>query len=152
VPHLPHIRRPVVPGSTHANKTSCLRLLTRSRCRRPPSCCKRSHCSPSECPLYPRKRTCLTGGILPAMWHPEPKNDAWREVHLAHVESLGNRLWLRCNACGHSITPDPREFAHQHHLDMKTPLLLIAKRLKCTHCNERKAHCWPEPYGIEMKG
>jgi hypothetical protein len=28
------------------------------------------------------------------MWHPEPKNDAWREVHLAHVESLGNRLWL----------------------------------------------------------
>ncbi len=28
------------------------------------------------------------------MWHPEPKNDAWREAHLAHVESLGNRLWL----------------------------------------------------------
>jgi hypothetical protein len=30
------------------------------------------------------------------MWHIEPKNDTWREVHLAHVESLGNRLWLRC--------------------------------------------------------
>jgi len=38
------------------------------------------------------------------MWHNEPKNDAWREVHLAHVESLGNRLWLRCNECGHSMT------------------------------------------------
>jgi len=24
----------------------------------------------------------LKGGILPAMWHNEPKNDAWRETHL----------------------------------------------------------------------
>ncbi len=54
------------------------------------------------------------------MWHNEPKNDAWREVHLAHVESLGNRLWLRCNACGHSITPEPRTFANEHHLEMTT--------------------------------
>jgi hypothetical protein len=84
------------------------------------------------------------------MWHTEPKNDAWREVHLAHVESLGNRLWLRCNACGHSMTPEPCAFAAEHHLDMQTPLLLIARRLKCTRCNERKAHCWPEPYGIEL--
>ena len=61
------------------------------------------------------------------MRHIDPKTDDWREVHLAHVESLGNRLWLRCNACGHSMTPDPREFAHQHHLDMKTPLLSIAR-------------------------
>ncbi len=73
-------------------------------------------------------------------------------VHLAHVESLGSKLWLRCNACGHSITPEPGLFAKEHHLDMTTPLLSIAKRLKCTHCNERKAHCWPEPYGIELKG
>jgi hypothetical protein len=84
------------------------------------------------------------------MWHVEPENDAWREVHLAHVENLGNRLWLRCNACGHNITPEPREFAHLHHLDMETPLLSIAQRLKCTHCNERNAHCWPEPYGISL--
>jgi hypothetical protein len=26
------------------------------------------------------------------------------------------------------------------------------REAECTHCNERKAHCWPEPYGIEMKG
>jgi hypothetical protein len=44
-----------------------------------------------------------------------------------------------------------REFGQQHRLDLKTPLLSIARRLKCTHCNQRKAHCWPEPYGIEMK-
>ncbi len=85
------------------------------------------------------------------MWHVEPKDDSWREVHLAHVESLGNRLWLRCNACGHSITPEPRAFANEHHLDMRMPLLLIARRLKCTHCSECKAHCWPEPYGISSK-
>jgi len=39
---------------------------------------------------------------------------------------------------GH-LTPEPREFAHQHHLDMETPLLLIARRLKCTNCNAPKA-------------
>lgn len=85
------------------------------------------------------------------MWHNEPKNNAWREVHLAHVESLGSKLWLRCNSCGHSMTPEPGAFAKEHHLDMETPLLLIARQLKCTHCNERKAHCWPKPYGIELK-
>jgi len=85
------------------------------------------------------------------MWHTEPKNDAWREVHLAHVESLGNRLWLRCNSCGHSLTPDPREFASEHHLDMRTPLLAIARRLKCTHCNARKAHAGRSRMGLSQK-
>ena len=54
------------------------------------------------------------------MWHIEPKNDAWREVHLAHVEGLGNRLWLRCNAYGHSMTPESRALGNNHHLDMRT--------------------------------
>lgn len=92
------------------------------------------------------------GGAIPAMWHVEPKNECWREVHLAHVEGLGNRLWLRCNACGHSITPEPREFAAEHHLDMRTPLLSIARRLRCTRCHARKVHRWPEPYGIALGG
>jgi len=82
------------------------------------------------------------------MWHAEPKDDAWRQVHLAHVEGLGQRLWLRCDACGHSITPGPRDFATTHDLEMTTPLLIIAGRLRCTQCNERKAHCWPEPNSI----
>jgi len=72
----------------------------------------------------------LEGDILLVMWHTEPKNDDWREVHLARVESLGYRLWLRCNSCGHSLTPAPREFAQAYHLDLRTPLLSIAKRLK----------------------
>ena len=63
---------------------------------------------------------------MTSRWHTEPKNEAWREVHLAHVENLGSQLWLRCNACGHSLTPEPREFAHLHHLDMETPLQLLA--------------------------
>lgn len=28
------------------------------------------------------------------MYHFGPKDDTWREAHLADVESLGNRLWL----------------------------------------------------------
>jgi len=81
------------------------------------------------------------------MWHAEPKNDAWREVHLAHVEGLGNRLWLRCNACGQSITPDPREFAHLHHLDMRSPLLSIAHCLRSPDV----ANCRPQPYRIGIR-
>ncbi len=56
------------------------------------------------------------------MWHNEPENGTWREVHLAHVESLGSKLWLGCNICGHSMTPDPRAFAKEHHLNMHTLL------------------------------
>jgi hypothetical protein len=90
-------------------------------------------------------------GLLSIMtddWRQQPKDDAWRQVHLAHVESLGSRLWLRCNACGHSLTPQPRDFAEARHLEMITPLLIIARRLRCARCGKRKAHCWPEPYGL----
>ena len=34
---------------------------------------------------------------------------------------------------------------------MHTPLRTIARRLKCIQCNERKAHCLPEPYGIGIE-
>ncbi len=76
------------------------------------------------------------------MWHKEPRNDAWREVHLAHVESLGSQLWLRCNACGHSLTPEPREFAHLHHLDMETPLLTIGVRAAARRCDDGESATW----------
>jgi hypothetical protein len=81
-------------------------------------------------------------------WHQFPKDDAWRQVHLAHVETLGVRLWLRCNACGDSLTPESKAFATEHGLEMTLPLLSIARRLRCSRCGERKAHCWPEPYSI----
>jgi hypothetical protein len=79
------------------------------------------------------------------IWHPQPRDGAWRQVHLAHVESLGKKLWLQC-VCGHASEPLPRAFAEQHALPMSTPLLSIARRLRCTRCGERKAHCRPEPY------
>ena len=87
--------------------------------------------------------------MVDSEWHQYPKDYAWRQVHLAHVESLGARLWLRCNDCGHSLTRVPRTFAHNHNLEMLTPLMAIARRLRCTRCGARKAHCWPEPYGIK---
>ncbi|MEQ1713835.1 MAG: hypothetical protein ABL908_20895 [Hyphomicrobium sp.] len=81
-------------------------------------------------------------------WHQTPSDDAWRAVHPDHVASLGQQLWLRCGACGHAAIEEPLAFADRHKLDRRTPLLLIARRLCCNRCGERKAHCWPKPYGI----
>lgn len=79
-------------------------------------------------------------------WHTIPKDDGWKKVTLASIAKLGQRLWLRCNACCHSVTPEPLAFGAEHGLPDTTPLLLIELRLVCTKCRERKAHCWPEPY------
>lgn len=82
-------------------------------------------------------------------WHgPLPKGDTWRKVTLASIAELGQRLWVRCNACGYSYTPEPRAFAAEHGLPLDTPLQIIARRLVCSRCGERKGHCKPEPYGI----
>jgi len=35
-------------------------------------------------------------------------------------------------------------------LDMLMPLLIIARRLKCARCNERRAQCWTEPYALAL--
>jgi hypothetical protein len=51
--------------------------------------------------------------VVDSVWHREPKDDAWREVHLAHVESRGVRLWIRCGACGDDLTPEPGTFAER---------------------------------------
>jgi len=36
-------------------------------------------------------------------WHTLPNDDAWRRVTPLSVEALGQRLWLRCNACGYDL-------------------------------------------------
>jgi hypothetical protein len=79
-------------------------------------------------------------------WHTLPKDDAWRLVTPLSVEALGNRLWLRCNACGHDLIVPAVEWCTSRHLRADMPLLLIARRLRCERCGERKAHCWPEPH------
>jgi hypothetical protein len=82
-------------------------------------------------------------------WHTIPKSDGWRQVTLASIEALDQRLWLRCNACGREKYLAPRAFAMDHRLDMATPLLLIGRSLRCTGCQARKAHCWPAPAEVE---
>ncbi|MFZ4807817.1 MAG: hypothetical protein ACOYLQ_11205 [Hyphomicrobiaceae bacterium] len=81
-------------------------------------------------------------------WHTIPKDDAWKQVTLASLAAAHQRVWLRCNACGHELIADPADFAARHDLPLITPLLRIAAALRCTECGERKAHCWPEPPGI----
>lgn len=84
-------------------------------------------------------------------WHTVPRDDAWKRVTLDHVAGLGQRIWLRCNACGHDLTMEPDAFSTERHVPMTTPLLSIAHRLVCTRCGARKAHCWPEPYSTTKR-
>jgi len=79
-------------------------------------------------------------------WHKFPKDDAWKQVTLASVEALGQRIWIRCNACEHERTENPAEFANAAALAMTTPLLLIASRLRCQKCGAKQALVWPDPY------
>lgn len=79
-------------------------------------------------------------------WHTIPKDDAWKQVTLASVNALGQRIWLRCNGCGRDVYTPPLDFAAQRNLDPSTPLLVITIRLRCTRCGKRKGWCSPEPY------
>jgi hypothetical protein len=80
---------------------------------------------------------------VPDGWNRIPKDDGWRKVHLARVEELGHRLWLMCDACHHTTYPEPRAFADEHRLEMTTPLLLIARRLRCSKCGSRSGDTGP---------
>jgi hypothetical protein len=55
-------------------------------------------------------------------------------VTLSHVARLGQRIWIRCNGCGHEQIVEPLAFAAFHGLDEGTPLLSISERLVCTAC------------------
>jgi hypothetical protein len=35
-------------------------------------------------------------------WHHIPKDDAWKQAHLAMLAKLGKRAWLHCDGCRHS--------------------------------------------------
>jgi hypothetical protein len=79
-------------------------------------------------------------------WQPTPKDDAWRQAHLAMLDGLGKDAWRGCDACAHSVMVRPREFAERHDLDTLTPLLTISKRLRCTRFGARKGGCRPESH------
>ena len=48
-------------------------------------------------------------------WHTTPRDDAWREVHLVYLKGMGQRLWLRCNACGHDVVVELNVFSDNVH-------------------------------------
>jgi hypothetical protein len=79
-------------------------------------------------------------------WHTFPNDEAWCRVTPLSVEALGQRLWLRCNACGHDLIVPAVEWSASRTVPADMPLLLIARRLRCERCGERKAQCWPEPH------
>ena len=88
------------------------------------------------------------GANLASMdWHRTPRDDAWKEAHLAMVEGLGIRVQLGCDWCQHHVMIAPRQLADRHGLDMRTPLLTISRALRCTRCGERKGYARLAPHG-----
>jgi hypothetical protein len=59
-------------------------------------------------------------------WHHVPKDDAWKQAHLAMLATLRERAWLHCDGCRHSIMIEPHELTQRHRLDMLPPLLTIS--------------------------
>jgi hypothetical protein len=51
-------------------------------------------------------------------WHHSPKDDAWKQAHLAMLVRVGKRAWLHCDDCRHSIMIEPHELAQRHQLDV----------------------------------
>lgn len=84
-------------------------------------------------------------------WNSIPKDDAWRQVSLAYVHASGQRIWIHC-ACGRQTVEEPLAYAQIHDISPDTPLLSIARRLRCSQCGERRVQVWPEPYSIERRG
>lgn len=83
-------------------------------------------------------------------WHSIPKDDSWKQVTLAHIESLGQRLWISCH-CGREKIIGPSAYAAEVRTPMSTPLLAISLRLRCTACGEKRVHVRPEPYAMGRK-
>jgi hypothetical protein len=54
-------------------------------------------------------------------WHHVPKDDAWKQAHLAMLARLRKRAWLHCDGCRHSKhhdrAPRARPAASARHAD-----------------------------------
>ncbi len=82
-------------------------------------------------------------------YHPMPRDDAWKRVTLEYIAERGVRLRLGCCGCQRWAWAWPKAFADQHGLDMRTPLLTVERRIRCTTCKARIIKISPENYSIE---
>jgi hypothetical protein len=60
-------------------------------------------------------------------WNTLPNDDAWRRVMPLTVVALGQRLRLRCNACGHDLIVPAVEWSVSRNVPADTSLLLIVR-------------------------
>jgi hypothetical protein len=80
------------------------------------------------------------------VYHPFPKDDAWKQVTLQGVIDEGKRLWLRCSGCERHAYVPALDFSDEHKIDPTTPVLLISRGVRCTRCGDRKVSVTVEPY------
>jgi hypothetical protein len=74
---------------------------------------------------------------------PRYDRKAWQRITLGQLATLNQNLQIRCTACGHETTVDPGLFGARHDILDSLPLLLLAKRLACSTCGERRAEVGP---------
>jgi hypothetical protein len=82
----------------------------------------------------------------PNLWNPFPKDDAWKRCSLRGVVDAGQRLWLDCCGCNRHRYIPVLEWAEKHGVDLDTPLLLVARRVRCSRCGRRAVKVRSEPY------
>ncbi|WP_409562708.1 hypothetical protein [Hyphomicrobium sp. MC8b] len=90
-----------------------------------------------------------TEADIDRFYHRRPKDDAWKQVTLSHLLEQDLRLIIACHGCRREKVVWPAVYAHEHGVPMETPLLTLARQLRCTTCMHRICYVWPEPYSIK---
>jgi hypothetical protein len=82
----------------------------------------------------------------PDRWNPFPKDSAWQRATLRGIVDDGKKLWLHCSACERHRYLPTLEWVQKHGVDLDTPLLLVARRIRCSRCGRRAVKVRSEPY------
>ncbi|CAA2142778.1 hypothetical protein [Hyphomicrobium sp. ghe19] len=75
-----------------------------------------------------------------------PTDDAWRKCTLRGIIEDGARIWLDCSGCQRSSYVEALPWIQQYGVDIDMPLLLLARRIRCTRCGRRTVAVKSEPY------
>ncbi len=75
-----------------------------------------------------------------------PTDDAWKRCTLRGIIDDDKRVWLDCSGCHRHRYVETLLWVRQYRLDIDMPLLLLARRIRCTRCGRRTVAVKAEPY------
>jgi rubredoxin len=82
------------------------------------------------------------------VYHPIPKDNAWRHCTIAGAIERGRRLWIFCERCGRHVYVDAAKFVERHGIDPQIAFLALSRRMRCTKCKTRLVRVREEPFSI----